>query len=153
MKISTPLTEMEEKKVAIQKVYLVSCTDSRASDISAAAKVLKSNPSAKLAPEVEFYIAAASTLEEEAAIKAGYWDALIKAGAKGLPPGCDPSIGFGTILLKDGEVGISAANWNFKGRMGSRHALAYLASTEAVAASAMKGLIAGPGNYTAPAEL
>jgi len=147
VKISTPLTELEEKKVAIQKAYLVSCTNSRASDIAAAAEVFKSNPSAKVASGVEFYIAAASTLEQEAATKAGDWDALINAGAKALPAGCGPCIGLGTGLLRDGEVGISATNRNFKGRMGSREALAYLASPEVVAASAMKGFIAGPGNY------
>jgi homoaconitase/3-isopropylmalate dehydratase large subunit len=37
-------------------------------------------------------------------------------------------LGLGTGLLKDGEVGISATNRNFKGRMGSPKALAYLAS-------------------------
>lgn len=37
-------------------------------------------------------------------------------------------IGLGTGLLKDGEVGISATNRNFKGRMGSLSSLAYLAS-------------------------
>ncbi|KAG0126684.1 hypothetical protein HOY82DRAFT_508321 [Tuber indicum] len=152
VKISTPLTELEEKKIAIQKAYLVSCTNSRASDIAAAAEVFKSNPSAKVALGVDFYIAAASTLEQEAATKAGDWDALINAGAKALPAGCGPCIGLGTGLLEDGEVGISATNRNFKGRMGSKEALAYLASPEVVAASAMKGFIAGPGNYTGPSS-
>ncbi|KAG0634486.1 hypothetical protein HOY80DRAFT_912216 [Tuber brumale] len=152
VKISTPLTELEEKKITIQKAYLVSCTNSRASDIAAAAEVFKSNPLAKVASGVEFYIAAASTLEQEAATKAGDWDALINAGAKALPAGCGPCIGLGTGLLKDGEVGISATNRNFKGRMGSKEALAYLASPEVVAASAMKGFIAGPGNYTGPSS-
>ncbi|PWW76809.1 homoaconitase [Tuber magnatum] len=148
VKIATPLTELEGKKIAIQKAYLVSCTNSRASDIAAAAEVFKSNPSAKVASGVEFYIAAASTLEQDAATKAGDWDALINAGARVLPAGCGPCIGLGTGLLEDGEVGISATNRNFKGRMGSKEALAYLASPEVVAASAMKGFIAGPGNYT-----
>ncbi|PUU77252.1 hypothetical protein B9Z19DRAFT_1146480 [Tuber borchii] len=127
VKISTPLTEIEEKKVAIQKSYLVSSTNSRASDIAAAAE--------------EFYITAALTLEEEAGTIAGNWETLINAGAKGLPVVCGPCIGFGTSLLKDGEVGISANNWNLK-------ALAYLASPRLIAASAMKGFIAGPGTYT-----
>lgn len=38
------------------------------------------------------------------------------------------ALGLGTGLLKDGEIGISATNRNFKGRMGSPSALAYLAS-------------------------
>jgi homoaconitate hydratase len=47
-------------------------------------------------------------------------------------------IGLGTGLLEDGEVGISASNRNFKGRMGSKKAKAYLASPEVVSASACK---------------
>lgn len=147
VKIATPLAELEAQKITIQKAYLVSCTNSRASDIAAAASVFRAQPNARIASGVEFYIAAASTLEQELATKAGDWDALINAGAKPLPAGCGPCIGLGTGLLKAGEVGISATNRNFKGRMGSRDALAYLASPEVVAASAMKGFIAGPGYY------
>jgi homoaconitate hydratase len=47
-------------------------------------------------------------------------------------------------LLEAGEVGISATNRNFKGRMGSRDAKCYLASPEVVAASALAGYIRGP---------
>ena len=54
--------------------------------------------------------------------------------------------------MEDGEVGISATNRNFKGRMGSKDALAYLASPEVVAASALKGIIAGSGNYSPVAD-
>ncbi len=55
-----------------------------------------------------------------------------------------PCIGLGTGLLEAGEVGISATNRNFKGRMGSRDAQCYLASPEVVAASAVAGYICGP---------
>ena len=69
--------------------------------------------------------------------QSGAWQTILDAGAKPLPAGCGPCIGLGTGLLKDGEVGISATNRNFKGRMGSKDALAYLASPEVVAASAV----------------
>ena len=48
-------------------------------------------------------------------------------------------------LLESGEVGISATNRNFKGRMGSRDAQAYLASPAVVAESAVAGYIKAPG--------
>jgi homoaconitate hydratase len=73
----------------------------------------------KVAEGVKFYIAAASSEVQAEAEKRGYWQALIDAGAIPLPPGCGPCIGLGTGLLEDGEVGISATNRNFKGRMGS----------------------------------
>jgi homoaconitate hydratase len=66
------------------------------------------------------------------------------AGANPLPPGCGPCIGLGVGLLEAGEVGISATNRNFKGRMGSRDAKCYLASPEVVAASAVAGYICRP---------
>lgn len=150
VKIATPLPELEKQNILIQKAYLVSCTNSRASDIGAAAAVFRAQPELKVADGVDFYIAAASSLEQVAAEKAGDWQVLIKAGARPLPAGCGPCIGLGTGLLEDGEVGISATNRNFKGRMGSRNALAYLASPEVVAASALTGKISGPGFYTPP---
>ena len=54
------------------------------------------------------------------------------------------------VLLEAGEVGISASNRNYKGRMGSTASKAYLASPEVVAASALQGRIAGPGWYEKP---
>jgi len=154
VKIATPLRDLEAKDIKLNKAYLVSCTNSRASDLAAAAKVFKeasqSGKPAKIAPGVEFYIAAASIPEQEAAEDAGDWQALLDAGAKPLPAGCGPCIGLGTGLLEPGEVGISASNRNFKGRMGSPDAKAYLASPEVVAASALSGKISGPGWYEKP---
>jgi homoaconitate hydratase len=154
VKIATPLRDLEAKGIKLNKAYLVSCTNSRASDLAAAAKVFKeaseSGKPAKIAPGVEFYIAAASLPEQEAAEDAGDWQALLDAGAKPLPAGCGPCIGLGTGLLEPGEVGISASNRNFKGRMGSPDAKAYLASPEVVAASALSGKISGPGWYEKP---
>ena len=73
---------------------------------------------------------------------------LVDAGAIVLPPGCGPCIGLGDGTLSDGEVGISATNRNFKGRMGSRNAKVYLASPAIVAASAAAGQICGVQSYS-----
>ena len=141
VKVSTPLPVLEDRNITIQKAYLVSCTNSRASDIAAAAAVIKGK---KVAPGVEFYIAAASSVVQEEAERRGDWDTLVSAGAKVLPAGCGPCIGLGTGLLQEGETGISATNRNYKGRMGHPKAQAYLASPAVVAASAAKGYICGP---------
>lgn len=143
VKVATPLPELIEKDVSIQKAYLVSCTNSRASDLKAAADVVRGQ---KIAPGLEFYVAAASSVVQKEAEEAGDWAALVDAGATVLPAGCGPCIGLGTGLLKDGEVGISATNRNYKGRMGSPNAQAYLASPAVVAASALAGKIVGPSD-------
>ncbi|EFY86411.1 homoaconitase [Metarhizium acridum CQMa 102] len=154
VKISTPLSEVAPKEIKIDKAYIVSCTNSRSSDLKAAAKVFQdaakakgSRETPKIADHVELYIAAASTNEQKIAEEQGSWQTLLDAGAIALPAACGPCIGLGRGLLKDGEVGISASNRNFKGRMGSRLAQAYLASPEVVAASALSGKISGPGVY------
>lgn len=156
VKVVTPLDELSNQNLRIDKAYLVSCTNSRASDLAAAAKVFKdaakdnNGTVPKIPTHVSFYIAAASMPEQLAAEEAGDWQVMLEAGAQPLPSGCGPCIGLGTGLLEPGEVGISASNRNFKGRMGSTDAKAYLASPEVVAASALNGRITGPGWYQRP---
>jgi len=140
------LAEIEHKKVAIQKAYLLSCVNSRLEDLEAAANVLKGK---KVAPGVQFYLGAASAWVQQEAEKRGIWKTLLDAGANPLPAGCGPCIGLGVGLLEKGEVGISATNRNFKGRMGSRDAQCYLASPEVVAASALAGYISGAHKFAA----
>jgi homoaconitate hydratase len=86
---------------------------------------------------------------QDEAERVGIWQTLVEAGAHTLPPGCGPCIGLGTGLLEPGEVGISATNRNFKGRMGSKDAQCYLASPAVVAASAVAGYITEP-DFSAP---
>ncbi|KAL9638099.1 MAG: hypothetical protein Q9164_001782 [Protoblastenia rupestris] len=158
VKISTPLETLAAESIKIDKAYLVSCTNSRASDLAAAAKVfrdaVKSNNGGRVhVPDhVKFYIAAASMAEQLTAEAVGDWQVMLDAGAQPLPAGCGPCIGLGEGLLEPGEVGISASNRNYKGRLGSTEAKAYLASPEVVAASALQGKIAGPGWYHQPKD-
>ncbi|KAL9036006.1 MAG: hypothetical protein Q9214_006326, partial [Letrouitia sp. 1 TL-2023] len=93
VKVATPLEKLALQEVRIDKAYLVSCTNSRASDLAAAAKVFKdaawSNNGSipKIADSVSFYIAAASQPERIAAEEAGDWQVMLEAGAKPLPNG------------------------------------------------------------------
>src|SRR5258706_7258212 len=138
------LAAIEKNKVAIQKAYLISCVNARLEDVEAAAKVLKGQ---KVASGVKFYLSAASKCVQEEAERRGIWQILLDAGAHPVPSGCGPCIGLGVGLLEAGEVGISATNRNFKGRMGSRDAKCYLASPEIVASSAVAGYIRGPHEF------
>ncbi len=140
VQVMRSLADIERDKIAIQKAYIVSCVNSRLEDLEAAAEVLRGK---KVANGVELYVSAASREIEQVSRESGAWEALLAAGAKPLPPGCGPCIGLGAGLLEPGEVGISATNRNFKGRMGSREAQAYLASPAVVAASAIAGYIKG----------
>jgi homoaconitate hydratase len=135
--------DMAKEQIRVHKAYLLSCTNARHDDLVEAAAVLRDN---KVADGVELYVAAASAEVQAAAEEDGSWHDLLDAGAHALPPGCGACIGLGVGLLEAGEVGISATNRNFKGRMGSRDAKAYLASPAVVAASAVAGHITGPEN-------
>jgi len=144
VKTMTSVTDITKEKIKIQKAYLVSCVNSRVSDLKEAASVIKGK---KVADGVEFYIAAASNEVQKESEDSGDWKALLDAGARPLPPGCGPCIGLGVGLLKDNEIGISATNRNFKGRMGSKSAKAYLGSPAVVAASAVAGYMTGPSEF------
>jgi len=155
VKVANPLSKLEPQDIEIQKAYLVSCTNSRASDIASAARVFREaaerGEPAKIHPNVQFYMAAASTKEQRFAEESGDWQILVDAGAKVLPSGCGPCIGLGAGLMEEGETAISASNRNFVGRMGSpKDTYAYLGSPEVVAASAIQGKIAGPNWYEKP---
>ena len=144
VKTMTALPEIERQRVAISKAYLLSCVNARLEDLADAARVLEGR---RVAPGVEFYVAAASAEVQARAEHLGYWQTLVAAGATILPSGCGPCIGLGAGTLEAGDVGISATNRNFKGRMGHREARAYLGSPAVVAASAAAGYISAPTRY------
>jgi homoaconitate hydratase len=140
VQIGRPVAEVEAERLKVDRAYLLSCVNGRLEDLEAAADVLRGR---RVATGVSLYIAAASAETQQAAEASGAWGTLLAAGATALAPGCGPCIGLGSGLLEDGEVGISATNRNFKGRMGSRNARVYLASPRVVAASATAGYITG----------
>ncbi len=144
VKTLSALPQIEAKRVAIQKAWLMSCVNARYEDLAAAAGVLKGRT---VAPGVELYLAAASAEVQAKAERDGHWGTLVAAGAIALPPGCGTCIGLGKGLIKKGEVGISATNRNFEGRMGDREGLVYLGSPAVVAASAAAGYLCAPSRF------
>ncbi|MSR29163.1 MAG: homoaconitase [Phycisphaerales bacterium] len=143
VKTMVSLPDMEVRRVAVQKAYLLSCVNARLSDIHDAADVVRAK-GGRVAPGVEFYLAAASAEVQAKAEASGDWKALVGAGAIALPPGCGTCIGLGRGLVGKGETAISATNRNFKGRMGDPDAKVYLASPAVVTASALAGYICAP---------
>ncbi len=144
VKVMHALPDIEREHVVVNKAYLLSCVNARLEDIAEAAAVVDGR---HVADGVDFYVAAASSTVQEQAEEAGYWSTLAAAGAQFLPPGCGTCIGLGAGTLEPGEIGISATNRNFKGRMGSRDAKAYLGSPAVVAASALAGHITSPTKF------
>ncbi len=146
VKTLVSLPDIEAKRVAINKAWLMSCVNARSEDLAEAAAVVRGK---KVAPGVEFYLAAASAEVQAKAERDGTWQALVDAGAMPLPAGCGTCIGLGRGTIKAGEVGISATNRNFEGRMGDRNGLVYLGSPAVVAASALAGYLCSPTKFEA----
>src|SRR5205814_6718383 len=146
VKTMVSLPEIERKHVTIQKAYLLSCVNARFEDLHDAAEVVRDR-GGHVADGVEFYLAPASAEVQARSESNGDWQTLVGAGAIPLPPGCGACIGLGRGLVQKGEIAISATNRNFKGRMGDRDALVYLASPAVVAASALAGFICAPQDF------
>ena len=146
VKVMHAIPTIEAEHVDVQKAYLLSCVNGRLEDLRIAADVLRGK---RVADGVTFYVAAASEQIQMNAEADGTWATLDAAGAVFLPPGCGTCIGLGAGTLEPGETGISATNRNFKGRMGSRDAKAYLGSPAVVAASAAAGYICSPTAFDA----
>jgi 3-isopropylmalate/(R)-2-methylmalate dehydratase large subunit len=127
----------------IDYAFIGTCGNGRLEDLRAAAAVLNGQ---HIAPGVRFVIAPASRQTLLDAIQDGTAYALIQAGATIINPGCGPCVGTHEGVPADGEVVISSANRNFRGRMGNPRSQIFLASPSTVAASALTGIITDAGS-------
>jgi 3-isopropylmalate/(R)-2-methylmalate dehydratase large subunit len=132
---------MQFNGTKITYAFLGSCTNGRLDDLKTAAKILKGKHIAK---GVRLVIAPASRQVLMDALADGTIQTLIAAGGTIINSGCGPCVGTHEGVPGDGEVVISSANRNFKGRMGNPNAKIYLGSPETVAMSALYGCITAP---------
>lgn len=139
---SVPIEEIGDVK--IDQGYIGTCTNGRLEDLEVAARILKNN---KVNKDTRLFVAPASRGIFSEAANRGLIDIFVEAGAAVLAPGCGPCVGTHNGVPADGEVVLSTANRNFKGRMGNPNAEIYLASPATVAASCVKGKISDPREY------
>lgn len=128
----------------IHMAFLGTCTNGRLSDLATAARIVRGK---RIAPGVRFLVIPASSEVLQEALARGYIADLVAAGATIGTPGCGPCMGNHLGVLAPGEVCISSANRNFRGRMGTPEAEIYLASPAVVAASALAGVITRPNEH------
>ena len=138
-----PLREVAGTR--IDMAFIGTCTNGRLEDIAAAAEILRGR---RIAPGVRLLVIPASREVLEEALRRGFIQTLVEAGAMIGVPGCGPCMGNHMGIPAPGEVVISSGSRNFRGRMGTPDAEIYLASPAVVAASALRGVITDPREIT-----
>jgi 3-isopropylmalate/(R)-2-methylmalate dehydratase large subunit len=125
----------------VHQVVIGSCTNGRLDDLGVAASRVRGR---RLARGVRMLVFPASWRIYQQALKRGYLQDLVEAGAVVMNPGCGCCLGVHEGALGDHEVALSTTNRNFKGRMGNPNAEVYLCSPAVAAASALTGVITDP---------
>ncbi len=128
-------------KIEIDQVVIGSCTNGRLEDLEIAAKILAGR---SIHPRVRCIVVPGSQQVYLDAMKAGYIEMMINAGAAVSTPTCGPCMGGHMGILAAGERCVSTTNRNFRGRMGHVDSEVYLAGPHVAAASAVLGRIATP---------
>lgn len=134
------------KKITVDQVFLGTCTNGRIEDLKIAARILRGN---KRSPGTRLVVVPASRDVYISAMRSGLLEVFVRAGGIVMGPGCGPCVGVHQGVLGDGEVCLSTANRNFRGRMGNPEGLVYLASPATAAYSAIKGKISDPREFFA----
>jgi 3-isopropylmalate/(R)-2-methylmalate dehydratase large subunit len=126
-------------EIAVQHVFIGSCTNSRIEDLRAAAAVLKGR---RVAPNVlQAFVVPGSGLVKRQAEAEGLDTIFIAAGFEWREPGCSMCLAMNGDIVPPGERCASTSNRNFVGRQGPG-ARTHLVSPAMAAAAAVEGRLA-----------
>ena len=131
----------EAAGVSIDQVIIGSCTNGRVEDLEIAASLLKGK---KVHPEIRVIIFPGTQQIYLEAMRRGFIETFIEAGAAVSTPTCGPCLGGHMGILAKGERALATTNRNFVGRMGHPESEVYLSSPAVAAASAITGKITPP---------
>jgi 3-isopropylmalate/(R)-2-methylmalate dehydratase large subunit len=131
----------EAAGISIDQVVIGSCTNGRLDDLQVSAEILQGK---KVHPEIRVIIIPGTQEIYLEALRRGYIETFITAGAVVSTPTCGPCLGGYMGILAKGERALSTTNRNFVGRMGHPESEVYLSSPAVAAASAIKGEITPP---------
>jgi len=137
-----PVGEVEQVK--IDQVFLGTCTNGRLDDLAIAAGILQGKT---IHPQTRMVVVPASRDIYLEAMRLGYVETFVQAGASVGTPGCGPCIGRHYGVLAPGERALTTMNRNFTGRMGDPTAEIYLGSPATAAATALTGHITDPRQF------
>jgi 3-isopropylmalate/(R)-2-methylmalate dehydratase large subunit len=124
----------------IDMAFLGSCTNSRISDLRAAAAVIKGR---RVAEGVRFMVVPGSQQVKQQAEAEGLHEIFKAAGAEWREAGCSACLAMNDDKVPPGKYAISSSNRNFEGRQGPG-ARTFLASPISVAAAAVSGVVTDP---------
>ena len=130
------------RDIAVDTVFLGSCTNGRISDLRAAADVLRGR---RVAEGVRVLVVPGSMLVKLQAEQEGLDQVFIDAGAQWRHAGCSMCLGMNPDILRPGERCASTSNRNFEGRQG-KGGRTHLVSPEVAAATAVVGRLAAPAD-------
>jgi 3-isopropylmalate/(R)-2-methylmalate dehydratase large subunit len=128
-----PGTPIEE--IAVDRVFIGSCTNSRLEDLRAAARVAKGY---RVNPKVRAMVVPGSQAIKQAAEREGLQTIFQEAGFEWRESGCSMCLGMNPDILQPGERCASTSNRNFEGRQG-RGGRTHLVSPMMAAAAAISG--------------
>jgi 3-isopropylmalate/(R)-2-methylmalate dehydratase large subunit len=132
------------REVAVDTVFVGSCTNGRIEDLRSAASVLSGR---RVADDVRMLVVPGSVRVALQAVEEGLDKVFTEAGAEWRHAGCSMCLGMNPDQLAPGERAASTSNRNFEGRQG-KGGRTHLVSPQVAAATAVLGHLASPADLT-----